>query len=198
VGAESDAEVIARSMVEAERFAAIFDRHFARVHRFFAWRVGPDAADDLAGEVFRVAFERRAAYATDRPDCLPWLYGIAANLLRHRHRSGGRESRALARDVVASVTGGDDLADDVAARVDAARRSDELARLLDTLTEGERDVVLLAAWECLTYEQLADALGVPVGTVRSRLHRARRKIRERLDAPADARTRPIPIRRSAP
>lgn len=185
MGADSDGEVIARSLEEGERFAAIFDRHFARVHRFFAWRAGPDVADDLAGEVFRVAFERRATYATDRADCLPWLYGIAANLLRQRHRTGGRESRALARTAATSVTDGDELADEVAARVDAARRSTRVAALLDSLTEGERDAVLLAAWEGLTYDQLADALGVPVGTVRSRLHRGRRKLRAQLAEPGE-------------
>jgi RNA polymerase sigma factor (sigma-70 family) len=187
VGVGSDAEAIARSLAEgeAERFAVIFDRHFARVHRFFEWRVGRDAADDLAGEVFRVAFERRARYDLDRPDCLPWLYGIAANLLRQRQRSWGRESGALARESAAASSagrGGDAFTDDVDARVDAARHATELVTLLGSLTDGEREVVLLAAWEELAYDELADALGIPLGTVRSRLHRGRRKLREQLAA----------------
>jgi DNA-binding CsgD family transcriptional regulator len=88
------------------------------------------------------------------------------------------------------VTDGDELADEVAARVDAARRSTRVAALLDSLTEGERDAVLLAAWEGLTYDQLADALGVPVGTVRSRLHRGRRKLRAQLAEPGEESERP--------
>lgn len=190
--ADSDAEVIAGSLVERERFAAIFDRHFAKLHRFFEWRVGRDAADDLAGEVFRLAFERRAGYDTSRADCLPWLYGIATNVLRQRQRSWGREAGALARAAAwvpaagsASVTpgpDGDGFSDDVSSRLDAERRLAGLARLLRSLTDGEREVVLLAAWEDLSYEELADALGVPLGTVRSRLHRGRRKLRARLAA----------------
>jgi RNA polymerase sigma-70 factor (ECF subfamily) len=179
VGAQgSDAEVISRSLADPEEFAAIFDRHFARVHRFFAWRAGREVADDLAGEVFRVAFERRSDYDVVRGDCRPWLYGIALNLLRRHQRSQGRHVRAMERASAPPPTDG--FVDEVVARVDATAMALELAATLQRLTEGERDVLLLVAWEGLTYDEVADALGVPLGTVRSRLHRGRRKVREQI------------------
>lgn len=181
MGAEgSDADVISRSIVDREGFAVIFDRHFARVYRFFEWRVGRDAADELAGEVFRVAFERRSSYDVERVDCLPWLYGIALNLLRRHQRTQARYVRAVARIPASPMTDG--FVDEVVARVDASVMSAELRATLEGLTEGERDVLLLVAWEDLSYEEVADVLGVPLGTVRSRLHRGRRKLREQIAA----------------
>lgn len=176
----SDAEVISRSIADGEQFAAIFDRHFARVYRFFEWRVARDAADELAGEVFRVAFERRSSYDVERGDCLPWLYGIALNLLRRHQRTQARHARAVARIPAPPMSDG--FVDDAVARVDASVMSAELTSTLEGLTEGERDVLLLVAWEDLSYEEVADVLRVPLGTVRSRLHRGRRKLREHIAA----------------
>ena len=78
--------------------------------------------------------------------------------------------------------------DGVEARVDAATAGAALASALSTLGPGERDALLLHAWTDLTYEQIAEALAVPVGTVRSRINRARRVVRERLAADAPALT----------
>lgn len=145
---EPDAEVISQSVVEQELFAAIFDRHFASVYRFFEWRVGRDGADELAGEVFRVAFERRASYDAGRADCLPWLYGIAQNLLRRHQRAQSRYARAIGRMPALSATDG--FVDDVVARADASAMSARLMAMLVAATEGEREVLLLVAWEGLS------------------------------------------------
>lgn len=175
----TDAALIGGSLADPELFAPIFDRHFAAVHRFLQRRTGVDGADSLAGETFRLAFERRATYQLDRPSCLPWLYGIAANLLRQQRRGQARQGAALRRlgaRVGLAPLPHDGLAD----RVAAEQLRPVLDAALGAMRPEEREVVLLVAWEDLTYEEVAAALGIPVGTVRSRLHRARRRLRERL------------------
>ncbi len=111
----------------------------------------------------------------DRADAAPWLYGIASNLVAKHRRGVARRARAFAR--LGRDQPGDE-AERVVAMIDADRRWPEVAALVATLPSGERDVVLLYAWERLSYEQIAAALSVPVGTVRSRLNRARRRLRE--------------------
>ncbi|HEX2023628.1 MAG TPA: RNA polymerase sigma factor [Acidimicrobiales bacterium] len=175
----SDAALIGGSLDDPELFAPIFDRHFAAVHRFLQRRIGVDGADSLAGETFRLAFERRATYRRDRPECLPWLYGIAGNLLRQERRGQARQGAALRR-LGARVGLAPPPHDALAERVAAEQLRPALGAALGAMRPEERDVVLLVAWEELTYEEVAMALGIPVGTVRSRLHRARRRLRERL------------------
>jgi RNA polymerase sigma factor (sigma-70 family) len=175
----TDAELVAGSLADPEVFGLVFDRHFGAVHRFFQRRIGVDGADSLTGETFRLAFERRATYHGDRPDCLPWLYGIAANLLRQQRRGATRQAAALRR--LAARMGPGTLPDEgLADRVAAQRLRPELDAALGAMRPEEREVVLLVAWEELSYEEVAAALCIPVGTVRSRLHRARRRLRERL------------------
>jgi RNA polymerase sigma factor (sigma-70 family) len=177
-GVRDDAELIRRSMDEPEVFAALFDRHAPTVHRYVARRLGDSLADDVVAETFLAAFRRRGRYDIGRTDARPWLLGIAANLIGRHRRAEVRFYRALAR------TGVDPLAesdtDRVDARVSAASVHRRLAGVLADLSAGDRDVLLLIAWEELSYEEVAAALRIPVGTVRSRLHRARRKVREAL------------------
>jgi RNA polymerase sigma factor (sigma-70 family) len=175
----TDAELIAGSFADPEQFAAIFDRHFGAVHRFFQRRSGVEGADSLTGDTFRLAFERREAYHLDRPECLPWLYGIAGNLLRQQRRGDVRRAAALRR-LGAGVACGPPPHEGLADRLAAEQLRPALGTALADLRPEEREIVLLVAWEDLTYEEVAVALGVPVGTVRSRLHRARRRLRERL------------------
>lgn len=172
----SDADEIKWSLVDPERFAVIFDRHFATVHRFLSRRLGPDGAEALAGEVFRIAFERRGTYHLDRPDCLPWLYGIAKHLLDKERRRQARHLRALSRLHAEDRSEDDGRATDD--RIDAQARWLQVATALNTLSVGERDVLLLIAWEDLNYREVSEVLDVPIGTVRSRLHRARGRLRE--------------------
>jgi RNA polymerase sigma factor (sigma-70 family) len=133
------------------------------------------------GELFRIAFEKRAGFDTARAEARPWLYGIASNLLaRHRHGEA-RRLDATARLVNASTTASDLFAD-VDARLDASRLWGNVAAAIAELPQGERDTLLLFAWEDMSYDQIAGALDVPIGTVRSRLNRARRRLRELVGA----------------
>jgi DNA-directed RNA polymerase specialized sigma24 family protein len=164
----TDAEAIAASLSEPNAFADVFDRHFDAIHRYLRRRVGSQIADELASETFAQAFEHRKRFDLDRPDARPWLYGIAHNLLRHHYRAEERALRAYARSFAADGA------------VPPATPGD-VAELLAELSPGERDVLLLVAWAELEYAEVAEALGIPVGTVRSRLNRARGRIRELLE-----------------
>jgi RNA polymerase sigma factor (sigma-70 family) len=176
--AANDATVIARSLAEPERFAAVFDRHAPHIHRYLARRVGREAADDLVAETFLTAFRKRDRYDTTHPDARPWLYGIATNLVGRHLRDEVRRYR------IAKRASGDLLGVDQADRVlaDVTSRSLRAPQCdaLVSLTTADRDVVLLVACEELTYDEVARALGIPVGTVRSRMHRARSQLREAL------------------
>ena len=173
-----DAALIERSWHEPEAFAALYDRHAAPIHRFAGRRLGDQLADDVVGETFLAAFRRRKRYDLGRADARPWLYGIAANVIGKHRRAEVRMLRAFARTGADPVAAGH--ADLVDSRVCAAAVQRDLAAALAALTTGDRDVLLLVAWADLSYEETAAALGIPVGTVRSRLHRARRKVREAL------------------
>jgi RNA polymerase sigma factor (sigma-70 family) len=162
--------VIARSLSDPSAFGVIFDRHFDAVHRYLARRVGHGGADDLAASTFTVAFERRRSFRRDATTARPWLFGIATNLLRNERRAEQRALELLARiRPTLSEPGWNDLEE-------AAR----LAAALGGLDADRRDVLLLYAWEDLSYEEIAAALRVPVGTVRSRLARARAHLRAAL------------------
>jgi RNA polymerase sigma-70 factor (ECF subfamily) len=180
--AESDASVIARSRDEPEAFAALFDRHADAVHRYAARRLGSEVAEDLVAETFTTAFQQRHRYDPARgagADARPWLLGIATNLVGRHRRAEARRFKAMAR-VPAPADHDEPLADRAADRVVARAVRRELAAALAALPARHRDVLLLVAWGDLGYGEAAQALGIPVGTVRSRLHRARSKLREAL------------------
>jgi RNA polymerase sigma factor (sigma-70 family) len=167
------------SLDEPARFGEIFDRHAEAIFRYLARRIGPDDASDLLADVFLAAFEARDRYGRDYPTALPWLYGIASNLLRKHFRRRAGELRMLDRLVARREP--EDHLDAVADVVDAQLQVRAMAKLLEALPAGERDVLLLHAWEALTYEELASALDIPIGTVRSRLNRTRRRLRAGVD-----------------
>jgi RNA polymerase sigma factor (sigma-70 family) len=176
----SDAELIEQSLGQPEAFAVLFDRYAAHIHAYVARRLGSAAADDLVAETFLVAFGRRTSYDLHRPQARPWLYGIATTLIARQRRREQRLFRALARTGVDPLP--EPIADQVVRRVAAQGQQRLLAAALARLAKGDREVLLLMAWGGLTYQEIAEALGVPVGTVRSRLHRARRKVRQALSA----------------
>jgi RNA polymerase sigma factor (sigma-70 family) len=177
----SDAELIARSVGEPEHFALLFDRHAAAVHRYLGRRVG-ELADDLLSETFLVAFRRRGSWRAVHVDVRPWLFGIATNVVHGHVRSEQRRYRLLAR---AGLERDAELdTDELADRVAAQSLRSALAAALAALKPADRDVLLLFAWAELSYEEIAAVQDVPVGTVRSRLHRARRQTRALLDLPA--------------
>jgi RNA polymerase sigma-70 factor (ECF subfamily) len=171
----SDSDLIEQSVQDAERFAEIFNRHAAAVHQYLSRRIGRSLADDLTAETFLVAFRQRERYDTRHPDARPWLYGITTNLLRRERRAEVRQYRALARTGVDPAS--EQVEEKAIARVVASAAHRRLARVLARLPVGERNVLLLIAWEQLSYDEVARALGVPVGTVRSRLHSARKRVR---------------------
>jgi RNA polymerase sigma-70 factor (ECF subfamily) len=174
---ETDAAVIAASLESPVRFGAIFDRHATVLHRYLIRRLGPDEAESMVGEVFRIAFEKRHTYDQLRPVARPWLYGIATNLLAKHRRREARRMQAVAR-LASHRLPPVDLAEGVSGAIDAADLWPRVASAVTALPEAERDALVLHGWEGLSYEEVADALGVPVGTVRSRLNRARGRIRE--------------------
>jgi len=180
----TDAAVIARSMADGSAFGVLFDRHAAAVGRYLARRVGTATAEDLVGETFLRAFEQRGRYDPAVPDARPWLFGIATNLLRRHHRSESTSLRAYARSAAAAAGVVAGHGEAVAGRVDAERAVRAVAGQLARLAPGDRDVLLLFAWGELSYAEIAQSLDVPVGTVRSRLNRARRLMA--LAAPSSA------------
>jgi RNA polymerase sigma factor (sigma-70 family) len=183
----ADNAIVERALADPEAFTALFDRYADDVHRYVVRRLGSDAAEDVTAETFTVAFARRARFDLSRPDARPWLLGIATNLIRGHRRTELRRWRAMARAVPAATEEAE--GDRVAARVTAQAARRELAAALARLSPSQRDVLLLHAWAELDYDGIAVALGVPVGTVRSRLHRARAVLRDVLgpELPADGR-----------
>jgi RNA polymerase sigma factor (sigma-70 family) len=171
----SDGAIIERSRSEPELFAEVFDRHYAAIHGYVARRLGPSLAEDVASETFLIAFDRRARWNPAHLDARPWLYGIAFNLVSRHRRAEVRRYRALAR--AGSTDALDGHADGVAARLDVEAFRGRLAAALAEIAESDREVLLLVAWAGLNCEEAAQALGIPPGTARSRLHRARRKTR---------------------
>jgi RNA polymerase sigma factor (sigma-70 family) len=165
-----------------ERIVALYERHAADLFRYCARRVGPDRADDIVASVFLTAYERRDSFDPAQPNALPWLYGIATNHLRRHRRDEIRGYRALAR------TGFDPLntnvVDSHAARSDERADADaftrRLAAMLAALPHRHRDVLLLYAVAEMEPTEIAAALGLPAGTVRSYLSRARARLRAAL------------------
>jgi RNA polymerase sigma factor (sigma-70 family) len=171
----ADAVLIERSLRRPERFAAVFDRHYGAIHGYVTRRLGPALADDVASETFLIAFDRRARYDLGQRDAAPWLYGIASNLVARHRRAEVRRYRALARAGADRAVEGH--GDGVAGRLDAQALRAKLAGALADLDRRDREVLLLVAWAQLSLEETARALGIPAGTARSRLHRARGRTR---------------------
>ena len=161
----------------APAFGRLFDAHAATMHRYLARRVGPDTAHDLVAETFLVALRRRDSYQPELGTARSWLYGIATNLLRHHIRSETRALRATARLANSGDRGQGGHDTRVAEQVDAQARAAQLAGALAKLSAADRDTLLLVSWAGLEPVEVAEALGVPPGTVRSRLHRIRRWLR---------------------
>lgn len=165
----TDSEAIRASLADPPAFEAVFQRHFDTVHRFLRRRLAASAAEDLASQTFVEAFDTRKRYRPERPNALPWLLGIATNLMRHHYRDEERQLRAYERTGLDPVLGSPEPSGD-----------GRVAGALAGLRPEERDALLLFVWADLGYEEIAEALGLPVGTVRSRLSRARQKLRAAL------------------
>lgn len=177
---ECDADLIGRSRSETEAFGALYDRHAPALAAYLTRRVAADQVEGLLADVFVAAFEQRERFDRSRASALPWLYGIARNLVRRHYRSTSRERRAT--DRLASLSAVDAGArspfeEAVLATADADADIDRILAALADQPEIDREVLLLFAWEDLGYAEIADVLDIPVGTVKSRLNRIRQKLR---------------------
>jgi RNA polymerase sigma factor (sigma-70 family) len=168
--------------------AGWFDRHAASLAGYANRRVGSSTAKDVVADTFRIALEQRSAFDPRRGDERAWLYGIATNLIRRHWRTEERRLRTQTRSLAADTRQVDPLLDLVDA-VDARRSYDRVVEAVIRLDPDDRDLLVLVAWEGMTSAEAAAVLGVPPGTVRSRLHRIRTRL-------ADARTEGLAPERS--
>lgn len=165
----------------AEAFGALFERHEHAVRSYCHRRTGSlDEAEDLTSIVFLEAWRRRTDVELHGDSLLPWLLGVAGNVLRHRWRAAARHRAALSRLPAPPVSA--DHADTVAARIDDANGLDRTQRAFRRLRPADQEVLTLCVFQELDYAAAAVALGIPVGTVRSRLSRARARLAALVDA----------------
>ncbi|NRQ30870.1 RNA polymerase sigma factor [Nonomuraea sp. NN258] len=175
----TDAELVAGYRRDPELFTAVHDRYFHDIYRYVEGRLDTQVAEDITAETFLLAFDRRDRFDPERGGLRPWLFGFATNLVARHRRKEARHYKALARlDPVPVVEGHENR---VVTSVAAQRMQPHLARALASLNGGERDVLLLLALGQLSYEEIAQALGISIGTVGSRLSRARAKIHAIID-----------------
>jgi RNA polymerase sigma-70 factor (ECF subfamily) len=160
----------------SDRFAVLFDDHALGLWRYLARQVEAAQAEDLVAETFLTAWTARSDYRPARGTARAWLFGIAVNLLRRHHRSQAQQQR-LSRRLSGHSMHVDGAEDRVAERLDARTRLAGLAAAIAELPDGDREVLLLNSLAGLDTREIATALGIPEGTVRSRLHRVRRGLR---------------------
>ena len=176
-----DARLIVASLAEPVQFAEIFDRHASELLGYLARRVGTTEAEALLGQLFRTAFETRRNYDPSRTDARPWLYGIATNLVMKHYRTAGRHRAAMERLMHRREILAEPFDQRIADEAAAAQLWSVITEAINGLPERDREVLLLFAWQGLDYAEIAEAMGIPVGTVRSRLNRVRAKLRELRD-----------------
>jgi len=181
VGVDSDATAMRASVDDPDRFEAIFDRNYRVVWTYLARLAGPNIADEVSGEVFLAAFAQRSHFDAERGEVRSWLYGIASNMLRTRLRSEGRARRAFVRAAVVAVTEEPDPTNLVDDADQIASEMEVLRGALQKLRRDDRELLVLFAWEERSYAQIAETLAIPIGTVCSRMSRARGRLRELLD-----------------
>lgn len=172
---------------DADAFGLLYERHARAVQSFLLWRVSdPPLAEDLTSVVFLEAWRGRERSSLTTPTARPLLLGVATNVLRGHWRGRRRHAAAVARIAGATCAAAPDVEDDTIARVDALREVRAVRAALHALPRRELDVLALVALAGLTYEETAAALAIPVGTVRSRMSRARARLGEPGGAPASS------------
>jgi len=174
----TDAELVRASWDAPDRFGALYDRHVNALFGYACLRVGATAAEDVVADTFLAAFAQRRRYDLGRGSARAWLFGILSKKISDRGRGERVHYRALAR--IGEGRPSDELDQRIADQVSAQAMRGHLADALGRLGKADRHVLLLVAWGELSYDEVAQALGIPVGTVASRLNRARRKVRQTL------------------
>ena len=155
---------------DADAFGLLFARHGPRIHGYVLRRTGdPAVAEDITAVVFLEAWRRRAGVTLDQPSALPWLYGVAGNVTRRWHRSRRRHQAALTR--LAGLPARSPAL--VETQAEAAEEAAAVLARIAGLPRRQREVLVLSVWEGLSHHEIAVALGIAPGTVKSRLSRAR-------------------------
>ena len=173
----ADGDLLAMAGSEPEAFGELFKRHSRSVYAFCARRTGNlDLAEDLTSVVFMEAFRRRRTLKLSNTSALPWLFGVANNVVRNADRSLRRYRSAL--DRIPVPANGMSSEEDAMERLRAQEALASALEAMSALRQGEQDVVLLVLWSEFSYADAATALGIPVGTVRSRLASARAKFKD--------------------
>ncbi|MEV0233226.1 RNA polymerase sigma factor [Nonomuraea sp. NPDC050786] len=173
-----DVTVVERSLNDPDLFALLYDRYFKDLYRYLAARLGRDHVEDLVADAFLIAFNGRGGFDPERGTVRSWLYGIATNVVARHRRREGRRLNALSK--VSAETPAEGHEERVISQLAAEASRPELVRGLKGLAQGDRDVVFLLVFGGLGYEEIATALDIPVGTVGSRVNRARKKLRKAL------------------
>jgi len=174
---------MAASVDDPRQFEVVFEQHVDQIFRYAAMRVGAQAAEDVVAETFATAFTRRAAFRAEQGSVRPWLYGIAAVHLLRRRDQELRWLEQCARGAALEAPGGgdeDEAADSAVSSATARMLRPRIARALERIPDGERDVLLLHAVAGLTHLEIAAALGIRKGTAKVRLSRATTRLRAML------------------
>lgn len=174
-----------RAPVDSDEFRAAVVDNVDDIFRFVARRCGSANAEALTAEVFAQAFGSWSTFRPERGTVRQWMFGIASNVVRRHRHIGQRHLLTLQAELRHGVSAGAESALDedlIGSRVDASHAGPALGRALATLRSDDRESLLLFAWEGLTYSEISSAFGVPIGTVRSRIHRARLALRSQLIA----------------
>lgn len=181
--ADASDEALWQASQDGDRraFGALYERHARTIYNYLFRRLADwSEAEDLTAVVFLEAFRRRTDAVVVEGKLLPWFYGIATNVLRNRRRAQWRHRQLLAQ--LAREHRGE-AEPDLTERMEAAEQMRSVLKRIDGLPRAQQDVLALCTWSGLSYEAAAAALGVPVGTVRSRLARARASLAELESAP---------------
>jgi len=171
---DADDETLGDRYLDGERAAldAQVLRYQDRLHRFVTWSIGTADADDTTPDAFVEAYRSLPSWRS-QSTFRTWLYGVARNVCRHHARQArGREHTRDERDV-------GECPDDTFGPFESVAKCVEWADLMAVVTQlprGQRVTLMLRAWEGLSYDEIAAVTNVPKGTVRSRLHSARRTV----------------------
>jgi RNA polymerase sigma factor (sigma-70 family) len=175
----TDGALIGASVSDPQVFGLLFDRHVDLIHGYISRRVGTLLAEELTAETFARAFAGRESFVAVHDSAGPWLYGIATNLMHKARRAERRQLLAYAKAAVISIDEPNDF-DQADARMDAGQAVPRLVGALLELEPGDRDAIVLFAWQELSYKEVGTALGIPAGTVASRINRSRRRLQASL------------------
>lgn len=177
---EPEPALRAISSVEID-FAALFEKHYDQIAAYLTRRqVDRSTAEDIAQMTFVEAYDRRATYDERKGTPRGWLFGIATHLMRRHFRSERRRLQAYARAASREIEPSDG-SEEACARIDARAAEGTIAVALASLSQRDYEVLTLHCWAELSHEEIATAVGIPAGTVKSRLSRARQQLRAQLD-----------------